>query len=172
MSKLEFFHNAYQLRKAITVLLLKDFGIRDKVRNIRAYVAVNKFDASDREEFLRLCDKYNVNDSVLEAYPTWLLNHFRTILIDQMNTLINNITYANSVYPTREMEYDQRRAFQNRAIANCYQILQSMQYVISILPVDAEKYMPYVAMVDREIALLKGWRKSDNKILKGIKERK
>jgi hypothetical protein len=47
-----------------------------------------------------------------------------------------------------------------------------MQYVISILPVDAEKYMPYVAMVDREIALLKGWRKSDNKILKGIKERK
>jgi hypothetical protein len=91
--------------------------------------------------------------------------------MDSMNSLINNITYANSVYPTRELEYDQRRLYQNRAIANCYQMLQEMQYVISVLPVDAERYMNYVGMIDREIVLLKGWRKSDNRILKAIKSK-
>ena len=30
--------------------------------------------------------------------------------------------------------------------------------------------MRYVDMIEKEIALLKGWRKSDNKILKKIKE--
>jgi hypothetical protein len=171
LSELEFYHNAYVLRKSITELLLKDFGIRDKQRNIRAYVSMKHFDVNDREEFLRLCDKYKINDNLIESYPTWLLDHFRTSLMDSMNSLINNITYANSVYPTREPEYDQRRLYQNRAIANCYQMLQEMQYVISVLPVDAERYMNYVGMIDREIVLLKGWRKSDNRILKAIKSK-
>lgn len=45
-----------------------------------------------------------------------------------------------------------------------------MQYIISIIPVDAQKYIRYVEMIEKEIALLKGWRKSDNKILKKIRE--
>ena len=38
-----------------------------------------------------------------------------------------------------------------------------MQLAIDVLPIDAEKYMRYVDMIEREIALLKGWRKADNK---------
>lgn len=56
------------------------------------------------------------------------------------------------------------------AIGNCEQLLQEMQYIISIIPVDAQKYIRYVEMIEKEIALLKGWRKSDNKILKKIRE--
>ena len=33
-SKLEFFHNAYILRNEITLLLLRDFGIKDKIRTV------------------------------------------------------------------------------------------------------------------------------------------
>ena len=47
-----------------------------------------------------------------------------------------------------------------------------MQYVIHVSPCDIEKFMPYVEMIEREIALLKGWRKSDNRILSQIKEGK
>lgn len=46
-----------------------------------------------------------------------------------------------------------------------------MQYVLSIFPVDAEKYMVYVEMIEREIALIKGWRKSDNKIASRLQEK-
>ena len=38
-----------------------------------------------------------------------------------------------------------------------------MQLAIEILPINAEKYMRYVDMIEEEIALLKGWRKADNK---------
>jgi hypothetical protein len=30
--------------------------------------------------------------------------------------------------------------------------------------------MPYVDIIEKEIALLKGWRKSDNKIMKSLEE--
>ena len=61
------------------------------------------------------------------------------------------------------MEADERRLCQDRAIADCESLLQELQLVIDILPVDGEKYMRYVEMVEKEIALLKGWRKADNK---------
>ena len=35
---------------------------------------------------------------------------------------------------------------------------------------NVEKYMPYVDIIEKEIALLKGWRKSDNKIMKSLEE--
>ena len=59
---------------------------------------------------------------------------------------------------------------QNAAIGNCEQLLQEFQYIIEVLPVNANKYLRFVDMIEREIALLKGWRKSDNRILKRIKE--
>ena len=81
VSSLEFYHNAIMLRREITMLLLRDFGIKDKVRSVK------------------------------------------------------------SLYGVPGME-----------------------------PVDAQKYIRYVEMIEKEIALLKGWRKSDNKILKKIRE--
>ena len=35
LSKLEFYHTARKLREDITNLLLRDFGVRDKVRKIK-----------------------------------------------------------------------------------------------------------------------------------------
>ena len=171
LSQLEFYHTAFTLRKNLTELLLKDFSIKDKVRDIRSYVSTNRFEQADKEMFLQLCEKYKINEKIVEQYPEWLISHFRMNILNTLNDLINNITYANSVYPTREAEYDERRAFQNKAIANCYQLLQEMQYVISVVPVNAEKYMQHVDLIEKEIALLKGWRKSDNRILKAIRNK-
>ena len=44
--------------------------------------------------------------------------------------------------------------------------------MISIVPVDAEKYMQYVEIIEKEIALLKGWRKGDNKIASRLEKKK
>ena len=63
-----------------------------------------------------------------------------------------------------------KRCHQDKFLSVNGQIHQEMQYIISIIPVDAQKYIRYVEMIEKEIALLKGWRKSDNKILKKIRE--
>ncbi len=43
-----------------------------------------------------------------------------------------------------------------------------MQTAIRNLPVDAEKCMPYVAMIEATIKSLKNWKKSGNRTLKAI----
>ena len=75
-----------------------------------------------------------------------------------------NITAANSIYPVCMAEWEERRLYQDRAIGNCEILFQEMAYALSILPVDVDKYMRYVDIIQRQIALLKGWRKSDNKL--------
>lgn len=163
LSDLEFFHNAIKLRKEMTELMLRDFGV--KARNKNAQVLPKRYFMSkeDGEKFMALCEQYKIV-SVLETYPDWLINEFRSSMLECLRSIMANITAANSIYPVCEEEWAERRLRQDRAIAACETLLQEMAYVISILPVDANKYMRFVDIIQREIALLKGWRKSDNKL--------
>ena len=167
---MEFYHNAIMLRKEITLLLLRDFGIKDKVRSIKALYGVQGMEPEDEKKFREIIAKYEMTAKIIEEYPAWLIDKMRSSMMNIMHNMVMNITQANTIYPVCESEFYDRRNFQNHAIGNCEQLLQEMQYIISIIPVDAQKYMRYVDMIEKEIALLKGWRKSDNKILKKIKE--
>lgn len=168
-SRLEFFHNAYILRNEITLLLLRDFGIKDKIRTVSKEPFILRMDKDDQKVLIELFQKYNITE-LKEKYPMWLIEYFRNSILEILKNLILNITAANTIYPTFESEYYERRNLQNKAIYNCEQLLQEMQFIISIMPTNVNKYMRYVKMTENEIALLKGWRKSDNKILKRIKE--
>ena len=170
-SELEFFHNAYILRKEMTDLLLRDFGVKDKVRTVSKEPFILKMEKGDQEIMLELFEKYHVTE-LSEQYPMWLIEKFRDNILNILHELIMNITAANTIYPVYESEVFERRNFQNRAIGNCEQLLQEMQYVITTIPVNANKYMRYVEMIEKEIALLKGWRKSDNKMMKRIQSTK
>ncbi len=170
VSSMEFYHNAIMLRKEITLLLLRDFGIKDKVRSIKALYGVQGMEPEDEKKFREIIAKYEMTAKVIEEYPAWLIDKMRSSMMNIMHNMVMNITQANTIYPVCESEFYDRRNFQNHAIGNCEQLLQEMQYIISIIPVDAQKYMRYVDMIEKEIALLKGWRKSDNRILKKIKE--
>ena len=47
-------------------------------------------------------------------------------------------------------------------------MLQELKYIIEVLPADANKLLRYVDMIDKEVALLKGWRKANGKIAKRL----
>ena len=170
VSSMEFYHNAIVLRREITMLLLRDFGIKDKVRSVKSLYGVPGMEPEDEQKFREIVEKYEMKATIIEEYPAWLIDKMRNNIMNILHNMIMNITQANTIYPVCESEFYDRRNFQNHAIGNCEQLLQEMQYIISIIPVDAQKYMRYVDTIEKEIALLKGWRKSDNKILKKIKE--
>lgn len=172
LSELEFFHNATELRREITLLLLRDFGVKDKVRTVKSLYGISNMEPEDTKKIQEMVEKYGMCGSIVEEYPMWLIDKMRNNVLNICHSMIMNITQANTIYPMSEEEFHDRRNFQNHAIGNCEQLLQEMQYIISIIPVDAQKYMRYVDMIEKEIALLKGWRKSDNKILKRIRESK
>jgi hypothetical protein len=144
LSKLEFYHNARRLRKEITNLLLRDFGIRDKVRRVKT---------DDGGE-----------QTVIEEYPDWLLEEFRRNIMHILRNLMMNITAGNTIYPTNDSEMVLRRQYQTAAVINCEQLLQEMHYCEDVLPVALAKFLPFVDMIETEIKLLKGWRKANNKI--------
>ena len=83
----------------------------------------------------------------------------------RMNLIIDEKTENLKAVMEELME---RRMFQNNAIGQCYRLLQELQYSIEVLPVDIEKYARFVEVIEKEIYLLKGWRKKDNKLKKGI----
>ena len=75
---------------------------------------------------------------------------------------------VNSIYPINLHELEVRRDYQTAAIGACEKMLQELQYIIEVLPVDANKLLRYVDMIDKEVALLKGWRKANGKIAKRL----
>jgi hypothetical protein len=148
LSRMEFYHTARQLREDITNMLLRDFGVRDKIRKERT--------------------PENTEITIIEEYPAWLITYFRTNILNILFNLTQNITAGNSIYPVNDDEVRIRRQYQTDAISNCEQLLNEMQFCADVLPVKLEKFMPFVDKIDFEIALLRGWRKSSNRIHKNI----
>jgi hypothetical protein len=144
LSKLAFYHNARQLRRDITNLLLRDFGVRDKVRKVKTVSG---------EEV-----------SVIDGYPDWLIVEFRRNIMQILRNLMMNTIAGNTIFPTNDGEMAIRRQYQTAAIINCEQLLQEFHYCEDILPVAVAKFVPFVDAIETEIILLKGWRKSNSKI--------
>lgn len=171
LSTMEFFHNALLLRKSVTELLMRDFGVKGFKRNIKFVGSVEHFEPEDKRLMEEVFDKYNMGRCFEDEYPNWLIEKERIYFLDILRSLIKNIVKANTIYPVNMNEYKERRSYQNNAISDCEDLLQEMQYMISIVPVDAEKYMQYVEIIEKEIALLKGWRKGDNKIASRLEKK-
>ena len=91
-------------------------------------------------------------------------------MTEKLIKLIDYITAANTIYPQNLREAEMRRDYQTRAIITVEQILQLMQYIMTTLPVNVDKFQPATELLTRESALLRGWRKSDNKFIQKFKE--
>lgn len=162
-SKYQFYKNAISLRESIIFLLLRDFGVKARMRTIDFYKT--KMEESDAKLFESLMAKYEIQ-KVPEEYPNWLIEKFRDTVYRLLEDMHKDITFAYSIWPTNKAEFEEKRIWQDRAIACCESLLQEFTLIIDILPVDANKYVNYVKKIDDEIKLLKGWRKSSNKLNK------
>lgn len=179
ISELEFYRTAIKLRKEFTQRLLRDFGVK-RPENAKAK---NFPDDELREEIVKQWPKMEIffnkytrmqeelrTRDVVSEYPYWLVFRFRDEMMDLMKKLIDNIVSANTINPINEHELDVRRDYQTQAIANCEQLIQELQYIMEVLPVDVNKLLRYVETLEKEIALLKGWRKANAKILKRMQK--
>ena len=179
LSDLEFYHTAINLRKEITRKLLSDFGVKDPNNSRASNFPDNDLRSKVTQEFPKMAlffNKYTKMQEemrtrdVVSEYPYWLVYRFRDEMMDLLKQLIDNITDANSIYPVNMHELEIRRDYQTAAIGAREKMLQELQYIIEVLPVDVNAILRYVEMVDRETALLKGWRKANGKIAKRLEK--
>lgn len=103
---------------------------------------------------------------------TWLIDTYRKKLIDATFQLMEHIDIANGIHPISMLEFNERRLNQDFSIIDCYHILHILQRIIdSNIGVKASKVENIVDLIDEEIRLLKGWRKSEYRKRKSIQKR-
>ena len=167
-SQFEVIRHYYRLRKDITDLLLRDFGYSQKKaeNRIQRMFGGKPYEELTEEQQVH----YKKIESRNEAFENWFIGYQRDAVMDCIRTATEYIFSANSTYPSSMDELIERRRFQNKAIGQCYRLLQELQYSVETLPVDIEKYARFVEGIEKEIYLLKGWRKKDNKFKRALSE--
>ena len=91
-------------------------------------------------------------------------------MVEKVIKLLDYITAANTIYPQSLREAERRRDYQTQAIIVVEQILQLLQYMLTTLSVDPNKFQPVTELLVKVVALLRGWRKADNKFITKFKE--
>lgn len=171
LSSMEYYKNAIQIRKNISTWLLKDFGVKRNPRSVTQ--VIKNIESDDQAVIDEIFSKYGKHpqEQFESIYPEWFVEHERTIIIKLLQTMIENITRANSIYAVHECEFDLRRVYQDKAIGTCYVLYQELQYIVSMFNTDLNKFVRILDSIETEVDLLKGWRQSDNRKRKQIKEK-
>lgn len=157
-SDVEYFDYAYKVVEHITKFLLSDLGIKKTYRDLKVFAYKAHMEETDKEEFNHLVNKYDLE---LETdFPNWLMCYYRETLLTIMRDLINNISAAYTLYPNSVYEFNIKKQYISDSIANCFDLKHQLQLVIRIFPANMKKYIPFVKEIDKEIELLKQWRKN------------
>jgi hypothetical protein len=87
LSQYEFYTNALKLRKSMRFLLLRDLGIKDKVREVHEFA--KDMSEDDRVEFILLASKYGVEQFKTE-YPQWVIEKLRNAIWQHLDDMVDH----------------------------------------------------------------------------------
>ncbi len=166
-SPFEVEHHAYKIRAVITDLALRKFGLKEYVPRARP-PDYEKWSESQKNGYDKSIQK---NIERYNAFVEWFIPDEQKEILHIVREMIHEIFLANEIHPQYLCECNERRVHQDLALGHCENLIQELQYVITTLPVDVEKYENITNMIKQEQALIKGWRKSDNTIRKKISEK-
>jgi len=164
-SKFEAQHHFYRLRSEVTNLMLLDFGFSEEKyrKSIERYRETH----AHAENVDEVVGRYQKK---CDSFRKWFIDRECSVVLEALQRIGREFTIGNSIYPSETpakiMEFCERRKHMDEAIAQCYVLKQELQYIISTLPVDINKYERIAVEIDRQIALYKGVRQSDNRLLK------
>ena len=164
-SRFEAQHHYYRLRQEITTLMLLDFGFSEEKyrKGIERYREAHKA-APNVDEVVARYEKK------CESFKKWFIDKECDAVLEILRRIECEFTAGNSIYPSETpakiMEFCERRKHVDEAIAQCYVLKQELNYIIRTLPVDLNKYERFAVEIDKQIALYKGVRQSDNRVLK------
>ena len=139
-----------------------------KVAEMSIEISTPYHDIEGKTIILR-CGENNTVKATSE--DTWLLEMFRKKLVNATFDLMEHVNVANGIYPITIAEFDERRLNQDRAMTDCYHILHILQQAIRFLHLKPSKIESIVALIDEEIKLIKGWRRSEYKNRDAIEKR-
>ncbi len=160
-SYIEFYTEAYKLHNDLLKYLLNDFGIKKSSYEYNIFMNRIKMSKEDGELFKEIVNKYGIE--IESDYCMYIVFHYRDNIINLLDDMVDDITRAYSIFPNTEGDWEMKRRYQNQAINNLNVIKTKLTIVIKSLPVNFERYVSFVGLIDDEIKRLKQWRGDCNK---------
>lgn len=122
-----------------------------------------------KEVVLYVMQDFGVTQDTSLAEAHFLDLKFERI-VNVCGDIIGDTNRANKMFVTNIDEYKARRMYQDKAIGSCEVLKQEIQSIIDIIPnININKYVRTVDLVQKEINLIKAWRKSDIRLKKRLK---
>lgn len=90
-------------------------------------------------------------------------------MVEKVDELVDNLTYANCIYPTSVSDVMLREKYQQKAIANCWQLQNKLVRMIECVEtVKIEKMETVINLLSDTESLIKKWKKSDRERYKKL----
>lgn len=149
------------MRQTVTTLTANNFGfsVRKLEKRLKRDLGLEGVDDPPPE----VLELYNERLEQSKKFAAWFIKDEREAVIHCLREITGSVYQANSIYPTTPEELHERRMLQQKAIGNCFWLMQELQYAIETLEVDINKYTPFGLLIKDEIKLLLKWKKSDKK---------
>jgi len=167
-SNFEAEHHLFRLRDTVTALMMNDFGYSEEkyLEYIEWYRRSHEGSCENIDE---LVEKHMVR---CRAFHKWFIETERNTISDILRIIQEEFTTGNSIFISETQakfrEFKERRIHIDLSIAKCYLLKHEIQYVIRTLPVDNNKFCRFDDMIEKQISLIKGVRKSDNRKFRSI----
>ena len=145
--------------------MLLDFGFSEEKyrKSIERYREVHRA-APNVDEVVARYEKK------CQSFIKWFIDRECDAILEILRKIETEFTLGNSIYPSETpakiLEFLVRRWHMNKAIGYCYTLKQELNYIIRTLPVDINKFERFSVAIDKQIALYRGVRQSDNRLIK------
>ena len=167
LGELTVYNEANKLRHGLFKLVARDFGVRAEVRDIKFFKTINEMTDNDYDTVQNILMKYNLGNRCFSEYPYFVMEDRQRVFLNLGRALVHQIRKANAIFPSSYEDFIQRRQAMNEAIATVTMIQEELQFTMEELKseakVNANNFVLLAEKADLVYALLKAWRKSDNK---------
>ena len=159
--------NALNMRRQITELAFRRFGKKPRKlpkqpSNWEIWSEQSKENWTKQQEEKR---------KQAEQFDEWFIQNERAILDRLIRKIIFNIDTANCINPQYLNECDKIRDLQDEAIGLCSNLIRELNYIGDTIPSNKNFIVITVEIINKEIGLLHGWRKSYNETRSRILEK-
>lgn len=139
-------------------------------RNKSRFEVFHNMQGVQKELILYLMDDFGITRNTSLGEARFLDLKFQRV-INICSDIVGDLHRANDLFVTNMMEYEQRRLYQDKAIANCDVLKQELQSVIDVISgLNINKYKISIKLIDKELVLIKSWRKADIRLKKKLNE--
>jgi len=162
-SKIEFLNTFKKLRKCTNAILMRDFGIKPRSYTVELLKDIYEIKEDDFETLTKIMGKYGMKSSEVEKYPSWIVDSWRHEIRDILKHISVEIELANSIYISSWKDVDERRMHWNLAVGYLNALKDSFNEIVDTIKVSVGAFEEAQELIKKEINLIKGVRKSDNK---------